>query len=140
MANLERGWGASWKQGAWGPEGLGVGVEGTAPGHSPEGRALEEAGRWSKVVPARRQVVRGIPPAPRAAEAPHSLASVLGPPELVPFVLGMLLLQGPDPGDDLLQRLVGLLGVVDDECGVLLLLWPVIHGSASAGLCSAREG
>lgn len=71
--------------------------------------------------------------------APYSLAPILGLLELVPFVLGVLLLQGPDPGDDLLQGLVGLLGVIDDEGQVLLLLWAVIHRSAPTGLCTVGD-
>lgn len=65
----------------------------------------------------------------------HSLAPVSRLLELVPPVLCVLLLEGPHPSDDLLQRLVGLLGVIDDERGVFLLLRAVIHRLAATGLC-----
>ena len=57
----------------------------------------------------------------------HLLAAVLGLPELVSPVLRVLLLQGLHSGDDQLQGLVRLLGVVDDEAGVLLKLGSIIH-------------
>lgn len=62
------------------------------------------------------------------SEAPqHSLAPVSRLLELVPPVLCMLLFKGPHPSDDLLQCLVGLLGVIDDERRVFLLLRAVVH-------------
>lgn len=73
-------------------------------------------------------------------QMPYSLAPILGLLELVPFVLGVLLFEGPNPSDDLLQCLVGLLGVVDDERRVLLLFRPVVHGSAPTGFCSVGRG
>lgn len=65
----------------------------------------------------------------------HVLAADLRLLELVPFVLGVLLLQRLHGGDDLLQGLVGLLWVVDDKAGVFLLFGPVVHGLTTTGLC-----
>lgn len=65
---------------------------------------------------------------PHDSGAPqHSLAPVSRLLELVPPVLCMLLFKSPHPSDDLLQCLVGLLGVIDDERRVFLLLRAVVH-------------
>lgn len=54
--------------------------------------------------------------------------------ELVPFVLGVLLLQGLHGRDDQFQGFVRLLGVIDDKAGVLFLFGTVVHGFTAARL------
>lgn len=96
------------------------------------GQAQHPMPPWSSLQP--------LPSSPHPCNwRPYSLAPILGLLELVPFVLGVLLLQGPNPSDDLLQCLVGLLGVIDDERRILFLLGAVIHRSAPTGLCSVRD-
>lgn len=69
----------------------------------------------------------------------HLLAPYLCLLELVALVLGVLLLQGLHGRNDLFKGFVSLLGVIDDEAGVLLLLWPVVHGLTTTGLCGKRR-
>lgn len=69
----------------------------------------------------------------------HVLAAYLCLLELVAFVLGVLLFQRLHGWNDLLQGFVGLLGVVYDEGGVLLLLGAVIYRLTAAGLCSGKR-
>lgn len=69
----------------------------------------------------------------------HILAAYLCLLELVPLVLGVLLLQRLHRWDDLLQDFVGLLRVVDDEGGVLFLFRPVVHRLTATGLCMGED-
>lgn len=70
----------------------------------------------------------------------HVLAAYLCLLKLVTFVLGVLLLQSLHGQNNLFQGFVGLLGVIDDKAGVLLLFGPVVHGLTATGLCRGKTG
>ena len=69
------------------------------------------------------------------AQCVYALAADLGLLELVPAVLRVPLLQRLHGRHHQLQGLVGLLGLVDQEAGILVLLGPVVHGPTATCLC-----
>ncbi len=69
----------------------------------------------------------------------YLLAAVLGLPELVSFVLHVLLLQCLYGWDDESQGFIRLLRVVDHKRGVLLLLGSVIHRLTATRLWMERR-
>lgn len=80
-----------------------------------------------------------LPEAALKRRAWYLLASILGFPELVAFVLHVLLLQCLHGWDDESQGFVRLLRVVDHKRGVFLLLRAVVHRLTATRLWMERR-